>query len=407
MSPDEPTTPQPPTEGDAPHRLDTIAVRSGRTAHGPSLAPVLWATSTFAQDDLLQSRKMATRPQEANFYSRHGNPTVRGFEEVVAELEGAEAAQGFASGMGAIASTVLALCSAGDHVVAQRQLYAATTKLFQGVLPRFGIDVTFVDAADTEGWKAAVQPGKTVLLFAETPANPLLQLVDLEAIGGIMGPIKVVDSTFAGPFIQRPLEHGVDLVVHSATKSMSGHNDATLGVIAGERDLVQWIWGYHTVHGAVASPFDALNGLRGLRTLGLRIRQQSATAQRLAEFLEHHPAVSAVHYPGLDSHPQRDLAKRQMALGGGILSFDVADEAGNGSAGRRFAEGCRLARLAPSLGGPDTLITHPASTTAAGLAPEDREEVGIGEGLIRMSVGLEHVDDVLADVAQSLAALGG
>jgi cystathionine beta-lyase/cystathionine gamma-synthase len=392
----------PPEPDLPPRRLETRAILAGRQANGKSLATPLWATSTFEMDSVEESLRLATTPRVDAFYSRYGNPTVRAFEDAVAELEGAEAAQAFASGMGAVSSVVLALCSQGDHIVAQRQLFSSTSLLFLGVCPRFGIDVTLVDGTDSAAIAAAVVPGKTVMVLVETPANPVLQLVDLDAVGAIKGPLKVVDSTFAGPYIQRPLEHGADLVLHSATKGMAGHNDATLGVIAGANDLIEWIWNYHTIHGATASPFDALNGLRGIRTLGIRVRQQSATAQRLAEFLEQHPAVHCVNYPGLDSHPQRELAKRQMALGGGLLSFDVA---GGWEGGRRFAEALEIAHLAPSLGGPETLVTHPASMTAANISPGERAGMGIGDGLVRMSIGLEHPDDVVADVARALATL--
>jgi len=380
---------------------ETTAITAGRNYGGKSLAPPIWASSAFEVDSVADGQRLATKPKAPEFYSRYGNPTVNAFEDAVAALEGAEAAQAFGSGMGAVTSTVLALCSTGDHVVAQRQLFSSSALLFQMVCPRFGIDVTLVDAADTQGFVDAVQPGRTRLVFVETPANPVMQLVDLDAIGAITGPFTVCDSTFAGPLVTRPLEHGIDLVLHSATKSLAGHNDATLGVVAGERDLVWAIWGYHTIHGAVASPYDAANGLRGLRTLGVRVRQQSETAQRIAEFLEGHAGVARVNYPGLDSHPQRDLAKRQMALGGGCLSFDVA---GGRDGGQRFVEACALARMAPSLGGPETLVTHPASTTAANLPEEERAAMGIGDGLIRMSVGLEHADDLVADLAQALDA---
>jgi cystathionine beta-lyase/cystathionine gamma-synthase len=380
-------------------RLDTIAVTAGRGANGRSMATPLWASSTFETDDVAASQRAATSPKAPEFYSRYGNPTVNAFEDAVAQLEGAEQAQAFASGMGAITTLVLALCSQGDHIVAQHQTFSTTQLLFGPVCSRFGIEATIVDGTDTDAIAAAIRPNQTRLLFVETPANPLLQLVDLEAVGQLQGPIKVCDSTFGGPMITRPLEHGFDLVMHSATKSMAGHNDATLGVVAGERDLISWIWSYHTIHGATASPFDALNGLRGLRTLGVRIRQQSATAQHLAEQLEGHPKVRRVHYPGLDSHPQRDLAKRQMTMGGGVLSFEVD---GGWEAGRIVAEGLRLAHLAPSLGGPETLVTHVASTTAANLTPEEREAMGIDDGLLRFSVGLEDPADLLADLQQAL-----
>jgi len=383
------------------YRIETRAILAGRSANEGSLAAPLWATSTFETATVDDSRRLATTLRPARFYSRYGNPTVRAFEEAVADLEGAPAAQAFASGMGAVSSVVLGLCSAGDHVVVQRELYSSTSLLFAGVCPRLGIEVSFVAASDAGAMAAAVIPGRTVLVFVETPANPGMQLVDLDALGSIQGPLRVVDSTFAGPLVQRPLEHGCDLVVHSATKGLAGHNDATIGVVAGAEDLIGWIWNYHTVHGAVASPYDALNALRGLRTLPVRVRQQQETAERVAHFLEEHPAVERVLYPGLDSHPQRDLAKRQMAHGGGMLSFEVV---GGWDAARRFAESVSLARLATSLGGPETLVTHPASSTAANLTPEERSTMGIGDGLMRLSIGLEHPDDVVADIAAALGA---
>ena len=386
------------------YRIETRAILAGRGDNEGSLAAPLWATSTFETATMEESLQLATSLRPTRFYSRYGNPTVRAFEEAVAELEGAPAAQAFASGMGAVSSVVLALCSAGSHVVAQRQLYSSTSLLFAGVCPRLGIDVSFVDGTDTEALAAAVIPGRTVLIFVETPANPGMQLVDLDALGSISGPLRVVDSTFAGPLVQRPLEHGCDLVIHSATKGLAGHNDATIGVVAGAEDLIQWIWNYHTVHGAIASPYDALNALRGLRTLAVRVRQQQETAERVALFLEDHPAVKRVYYPGLESHPQRDLAKRQMTHGGGMLSFEAT---GGWEAAHRFTESVRLARLATSLGGPETLVTHPASTTAANLTPEERSDMGIADGLIRLSIGLEHPEDVVADIAGALEAAAG
>ncbi len=380
-------------------RPETIAIRAGRADNATALAPILWATTTFVTPTVDEGRRMATMAGANRFYSRYGNPSVRAFEEAIAALENAEDARAFASGMGAISGVVLGLCSSGDHIVAQKQLYAGTQLLLQGACPRFGIDVTFVDGFESGAFAAAVRPGKTVLVIAETPANPRLGIVDLEELGAIRGPMKVVDSTFATPLVQRPLEYGADLVIHSATKAIAGHNDASLGVVAGSKDLLAWLWNFAVLQGANASPFDAMNGLRGLRTLSVRIRQQSESAQRLAEMLEAHPCVSAVSYPGLASHPQYDLAKRQMALPGGLLTFDVA---GGLEAGRRFVEGTRIAQLATSLGGPETLVTHPASTTHVGLLPEELAESGIGPGTIRVSTGLEHVDDLLADFAQAL-----
>ena len=379
---------------------ETRAIRAGRADNATALAPILWASTTFVTPTVEEGRRMATMAGANRFYGRYGNPTVRGFEDAIASLENAEDARAFASGMGAISAIVLGLCSRGDHIVAQKQLYAGTQLLLQGVCPRFGIDVTFVDGFEHGAFAAAVRPGKTVLVFAETPANPRLGIVDLDEVAAIRGPMTVVDSTFATPLLQRPLDHGIDLVVHSATKAIAGHNDASLGVVAGSKDLLAWLWNFAVLQGANASPFDAMNGLRGIRTLGVRIRQQSESAQRLAEMLEGHPAVAAVSYPGLASHPQHELAKRQMALPGGLLAFDLA---GGLEAGRRFVEATRIAQLATSLGGPETLVTHPASTTHVGLLPEELEESGILPGTVRVSAGLEHPDDLIADFTQALA----
>lgn len=386
-----------------PLHAETRAIRAGRADNDTALAPILWATSTFVAHSAEQARQMATSAGSNRFYSRYGNPTVCGFEQAIAEMEGAEKARAFASGMGAVSAVVLGLCSSGDHIVAQRQLYAGTQLLLQSVCPRFGIDVTFVDGTDPAAWADAVRPGKTVLLFAETPANPRLDLVDLEALAAVAGPMKVVDSTFATPLGQRPLDHGIDLVLHSATKAIAGHNDATIGVVAGEAELIDWLWSFAVLQGANASPFDAMNALRGLRTLGVRLERQSATAQRLAEVLEGHPRATEVRYPGLASHPQHELATRQLASMGGLLTFDVV---GGLPAGQAFVEGVRVAQLASSLGGPETLVTHPASTTHVNLTTEELAANGIGPGTIRVSVGLEHADDVIADFVASLEAIG-
>ena len=378
---------------------ETRAIRAGRADNDTALAPILWATTTFVTPTVEEGRRMATGVGSARFYSRYGNPTVNGFEDAIAQLEGAETARAFASGMGAISAVILGLCSKGDHIVAQRQLYAGTQLLLQTACPRFGIDVTFVDATEPGAFAAAVIPGRTTLVFAETPANPRLDLVDLDELGAIAGPMTVVDSTFATPLVQRPLDHGVDLVIHSATKAIAGHNDATLGVVAGSAELVNWLYSFAVLQGANASPFDAMNGTRGLRTLGVRLERQSANAGELAHALEGHPLVEEVRWPGLESHPQFALAQRQMSLPGGLLTFDLA---GGLEAGRIFVESLEIAQLATSLGGPETLVTHPASTTHVNLTPEELEANGIRPGTVRVSVGLEHAGDLLADFTQSL-----
>ena len=374
---------------------DTLAVLAGRRTGGAELAPSLYPTTTFRIPSLDEGRRMALDPAESHYYTRNGNPTVAAFEEAMAELEGAEASRAFASGMGAVSCVILGLCSSGDHIVAQRQIYSGTQFLLQAVCPRFGIEVTFVDGTEPGAFQAAVRPGQTMLVFAETPANPRLDLVDLAELGAIGGPFTAVDATFAPPSITRPLDYGVDLSVHSATKGLGGHNDATLGVVSGSADLIASLWGFAILQGANAAPFDAMNGLRGLRTLGVRLERHSATAQQLAEALSGHPGVESVRYPGLASHPQHDLARRQMRMFGGLLAFDLA---GGHEAGERFVEAVRLAQIATSLGGPETLVTHSASTTHAGLTPEELEAAGIGPGTIRVSVCLEHSDDVVADL---------
>jgi len=378
----------------------STAITAGRAASGSSLAPALWGSSVWQSTGMDDANQRATSMRPGQFYGRYANPTVRSFEEAVAELEGAEDAMAFASGMGAIATTVLTFCSAGSHIVAPRQLYAGTLALLQGHFSRFGIETTLVDGTRPGAFAEAVIPGRTTMVLAETPSNPRLELCDLDELGSISGPFTVVDSTFATPLGQQPLAHGVDLVLHSATKGIAGHNDATLGVVAGERDLLEAIWLYGVLHGATASPFDALNALRGIRTIAVRTAHQAATAQRVAEWFEQHPAVAAVHYPGLASHPQHDLAKRQMRQFGTVLAFDLA---GGQDAVRRMFDTMQLVRCATSLGGPETLVCHPMTTTHVSLTPEEQAIAGVTPGLVRMSIGLEDADDLIADIQSSIA----
>jgi cystathionine beta-lyase/cystathionine gamma-synthase len=377
---------------------ETRAITAGRASDGSALAPTLWMSTAFQTDTHAAAAKMARSARPREFYGRYGNPTVGAFEDAVASLEGAEAARAFASGMGAIYACIFAIVGSGGHIVAQRQLYGGTTTLLTSVCPRFGIDVTFVDGTVPGAFAAAVIPGKTMLVLAETPTNPWLELVDLDEIGGLM-PITVVDSTFATPFGQNPLAHGVNLVVHSATKAICGHNDASLGVVAGERDLIDWIWGFAVLQGANASAFDAMNGLRGIRTLGPRLRQQSESSQRLATWLQQRDEVTRVAHLSLPDHPQADLIKRQMHLSGGLLSFELA--AGSDAAAK-LVDGVQIFRKATSLGGPESLVTHPLTTTHTGLLPEELAEQQITGGLIRLSVGLEHVDDLIRDLDRAL-----
>lgn len=377
----------------------TRAVTAGRRHQGSSLNAPLWPTSTWQTAGLDDTQRRATALRPGDFYSRYANPTVRAFEEAVADLEGAEDALAFASGMGAIASTVLALCSSGDHIVIQRQIYAGTIAFVQGPCARLGIEHTVVDGTVPGAFADAVRPGRTMLVIAESPSNPRLDLVDLDDLGAVTGPFTLLDSTFATPIGQQPVRHGIDLVVHSATKGISGHNDATLGVVAGERELLDAIWAYSILHGASPSPYDALNALRGIRTLAVRQRHQADVALRLAETLADHPGVAAVHHPGLPSHPQHDLAKTQLTCLPTVLAVDLA---GGVDAARTMLDRLSIARPATSLGGPETLVCHSATSTHVALTPDEQATIGITPGLVRVSVGLEDPDDLLADLERAI-----
>ena len=377
----------------------TRAITAGRAHSQRSLAPALWASTTWESEGLADANRRATAIRAGEFYSRYSNPTVRSFEEAIAELECADDALAFASGMGAIATVVFALCSTGDHIVAQRQLYAGTLAFLQGPCQRMGIETTLIDGTEPGAFAAAVRPGRTMLALAETPSNPRLELVDLEELGALRGPITVVDSTFATPLGQQPLAYGVHLSLHSATKGNAGLNDATLGVIAGDQELIDAIWAYSVLHGSTPSPYDALNAIRGIRTLAVRTAHQAASALHLAEALVDEPSIAAVYYPGLPSHPQFDLAKRQMRHGGTVLAIELV---GGRQAASHFLDSLQLARVATSLGGPETLVCHPATSTHASLTAAEAAEMGVSDGLLRISVGLEDTADLVRDLTNAL-----
>ena len=377
----------------------TTAITAGRDDSG-SLAPTLTPATTWTSSGLEESHRQATAIHETKFYSRYANPTVEAFEHAIAELENTQAALAFASGMGAISTVVLALCSKGDHIVAQRNCYAGTLAFLNGPCARLGIEVTFVDGRNTQEFVSAVRPGKTMMVMAESPSNPHLDLVDLTALGAIKGPITVIDSTLATPLGQRPHDYGVSIVLHSATKGIAGHNDATIGVIAGDAELIGEIWGYSILHGATASPFDAMNALRGVRTLDARLARQCESAQTLAEWLEQQKNVTAVHYPGLKSHPQHALAKKQMNNFGAVLSFEIA---GGKPAATKLLSALSLIRPAVTLGGTETLISHSASSTHNSVDVETKTKTGLTESLLRLSVGLEACIDIQRDLATALA----
>lgn len=376
---------------------DTTAVTGGRDGSG-SLAPALWPSTTWQTTGVAASREAALAIHKTGNYARYANPTVRAFEQAIAELEGAGDALAFSSGMGAIASTILALCSSGDHIVAQRQLYGGTHAFLTGPCARLGIEVTLVDGFQPGAFAAAVRPGSTMLVIAESPSNPLLGIVDLDDIGAIRGPYTVVDSTLATPLGASPLRHGVSLVLHSATKGIAGHNDAMLGVVAGDTDIIDALWGYSVLHGATASPYDAYNALRGMRTLAVRHDRQCDTALAIARFLHERDEVVAVHYPGFTSHPHHELATRQMRRYGSLLSFELR---GGAPAAETLVSRLSLIRPAVSLGGPETLICHPASSTHVGLDDDGRQLAGATEGLLRLSTGLEAASDLVADLASA------
>jgi len=384
-----------------PQKPDTTAITAGRDG-SPSLAPSLWPSTVWESESLDDATKRATGLRSEHFYTRFSNPTVAQFERAIAELEGAESAIAFGSGMGAIATLVLSLCSSGSHIVAQNNIYGATATFLQGPCVRFGIETTFVDPTIPGSFASAVIPGRTMLVLAETPSNPRLTISSLEELGSIAGPFTVVDSTLATPLGQRPLDFGVDIVMHSATKGIGGHNDALLGVLASERDLINEVWSYAIMHGASASPYDALNALRGIRTLGVRIERQNTSALTVAHMLSSHPAVSAVHHPFLESHPQHSLATSQMRFGGSVLSFELKNGV---DACRTFVERLQLAHIATSFGGPETLVCHPATSTHVGLDTQTLEKVGVTPSLLRLSVGLENADDIVSDLQQALQNL--
>jgi len=381
-----------------PHQPDTTAITAGRD-NSRSLAPVLWPSTVWESDSLQDATARATGLRSDAFYARFANPTVTQFENAIAELEGAESALAFGSGMGAIASVILSLCSSGSHIVAQNNIYGATLSFLEDPCRRFGIETTLVDPTAPGSFASAVVPGKTALVIAETPSNPRLAITNLAELGAISGPFTVVDSTMATSLGQRPLDFGVDLVLHSATKGISGHNDALLGVIAGEKDLVDAVWSYAVMHGAVASPHDALNGLRGIRTLAVRIARQHETALKLGHALQSHESVLSVSHPFLESHPQYELARQQMRHGGTVIAVELT---GGRTACESMVNNLKLVRTATSFGGPETLVCHPASSTHVGLPAEMLAAVGVTEGLLRFSVGLEDATDLLADITTAL-----
>ncbi len=392
---------------DDPRGFQTRAIHGGRTADPlKSVSTPIYQTSTFRYDSMAEGAELGADRGTGWYYTRWGNPTTRTFEERMALLEGGEEALATASGMGAISTALLTAVDPGAHVVSPRGVYQATFELFHEVLPRQGVEVTLLDELDIGAYERAVRP-TTRLLYMETPNNPLLQVTDIAAVATLarrVGALTIVDNTFASPYNQSPIALGADLVVHSATKYLGGHADVTAGVIVGRRAMIRKAMHTLRILGPVLDPFAAWLLLRGLKTLGVRVERHNQNAQRLAQFLAAHRQVAWVMYPGLPSHPDHTIAARQMRGFGGMLAFEVR---GGFEAGVRCVEALRTCLLAVSLGGAETLVTHPASTTSIGIPREHRERAGITDGLIRVSVGLEDVEDVIADFDQALAAVQG
>jgi cystathionine gamma-lyase len=385
-----------------PQEAQTQCVHASREFNSTSaISPPIWQTSTFLAESSEQFAALAKTVKPAEYYSRYGNPNHEQVEAVMARLEGGEAALVTASGMGAICTSVMSLLDKGDHVVAQRNLYAGTAALLEDVLPRWGIECTFVDQTNAERWAEAVRPN-TKLIYAETPANPLMRLTDLQAVaalGKTRGITTIVDNTFATPINQRPLEYGINVVVHSATKYLGGHSDVTAGVIIGSSAFIERAWRFHIVMGAALGPFDAWLFLRGLRTLGLRVERQNQSAIMLARFFESHPKIERVNYAGLESHPQHKLAQEQMTGFTGMMSVELR---GGYEKADRFISSLKLGSYAASLGGVETLLVHPAAMWGDTLTEAQRKAMEVGENLVRISVGLEDERDLIDDFSHAL-----
>lgn len=372
-----------------------------------SLTMPIFQTSTFVMHDAQHGADLFSHAAEGYVYTRLGNPNHVVVESKVADLENGEAAVAMASGMAAIAAVFWTLLEAGDHIVAGRVLYGCTFSLLHHTLSRFGVETTFVDTTDPESVRAALRP-RTRLIFLETPTNPNLEIADIAAISAIAhehGARVVVDNTFCTPFLQRPLDLGADLVIHSATKYLNGHGDVIAGFVVGSQDVISRIReiGLKDATGAVLGPFEAFLTLRGMKTLSYRMRAHCRNAQLVAEFLQGHDGVEKVIFPGLPCHPQFELAGRQMRGPGGIVSFAVK---GGHDAGVAVIDHVGLISIAVSLGDIESLIEHPASMTHSSYTREEREIAGISDGLVRVSVGLEDPEDIIDDLDQALAAAG-
>jgi O-succinylhomoserine sulfhydrylase len=383
--------------------FDTRAVRAGqhRTGEGENSEPI-FATSSYVFNSAAEAAARFSGEKPGNIYSRFTNPTVRTFEERLAALEGGERCVATGSGMAAILSTCLALLKSGDHVVSSRNIFGPTVLLFNNYLGKFGIETSYVSLSDYGAWEKAIKPN-TKLLFVETPSNPLTEIADIARIAKIAhakGCLLVVDNVFCTPVLQQPLKLGADLVVHSATKYIDGQGRCIGGAVVGNKELVgEKVYGFMRTCGPSLSPFNAWVFLKGLETLGLRMKAHCANALALAQWLEKHKRVKRVYYPGLASHPQHELAEKQQSGFGGMVSFEVE---GGKDAAWKVIDNTRVISITANLGDAKSTITHPATTTHGRITPEQRADAGIGDGLIRISVGLEDVEDLKQDLARGL-----
>ena len=383
---------------------ETLAVRAGmdRTHHREH-SEAMYLTSSFVFENAAQAAVMFSGEEEGNVYARFTNPSVTLFEERLAALEGAEACIATASGMAAITAMIMANLSAGDHIIASKSLFGSTIQLLGTILPRFGIETSFVSLTDPAEWAAAIRPN-TRLLFCETPSNPLTEIGDIAALAAIAMRHEVllaVDNCFCTPVLQKPMDLGADIVVHSATKYLDGQGRVLGGAVCANKAIIEKIFVFLRTTGPTLSAFNAWVLGKGLETLAIRMRAQSAAALELAQWLEAHPAVERVYYPGLPSHPQYALAQRQQSGGGAIVSFEVK---GGKDAAWRVVDSCQLLSITANLGDTRTTLTHPASTTHGRITPEARAAAGIKDNLLRMAVGLESVIDIRNDLSLGLPA---
>lgn len=385
--------------------LDTLAVRAGiQRSQFHEHSEALFLTSSFVFDSAEQAAKRFIGEEPGNIYARFTNPTVTMFQDRLAALEGAEFCVATASGMSAILATVMGLLSAGDHVVASRAIFGSTVQLFNNILKRFGVETTFVSPTDVAEWEAACQPN-TKLFFAETPSNPLTEVCDIAALAAIAHRRNIwlaVDNCFCTPILQRPLDLGADIVIHSATKYLDGQGRVLGGAVLGKKALLEGVYQFLRTAGPTLSAFNAWIFLKGLETLRIRMDAHSANSLALAQWLETQPQVARVLYPGLPSHPQHQLAMKQQKTGGGIVSFEVK---GGKAAAWKVIDATRMLSITANLGDTKTTITHPASTTHGRLTPEQRAAAGISDGLIRIAVGLESVEDIQADLQRGFSQL--